>query len=93
MENSNRLNRVAQILKRPETDANAFCQVEVLGLNRTQHRLRSSGRHADATAGETADTKVSQMNNRGLLADAANNPICGDNRQHFLQVRIVARIV
>ncbi len=93
VENSNRVDLIAQILQGAEPFANGFSPIDVTTLDRPQqfHRLLRSD--TDTSGGESGDAKVTQMNERGLFSDPADHSFRWKHIQDLPQVVILARIV
>ncbi len=92
MQGADRADRVAQVFQRQIGFAQPLSFGPVPGLDRRQHRHRSTGRHADGTRGETAQAELAQVHNGRPFTNAADHQLWVDMIEQTLQVFVLGRI-
>jgi len=92
MQHANRIDCVPQVFQWPEDLPNLLGTIPIRCTNRDQHLCRQARRDADATGGEACESEVSEMNDRRLLADAADDELGIDQSDKLLQVVVLRGI-
>lgn len=93
VQNPNWVNPIAKVFERLEVLPNRFCHFHVTALDGTKHVHALSRCDANTTAGESRDTEVTQVNDRGLFSDAADNSLRRKDIQDFAEIIVFGGIV
>ena len=93
MQNPDRIDFIAQILKRTKPLTDFLSRIKITGMNRVHQLHGSLGCNADAAAGKATNSEIPEVNNGRLLTNSTDNPFCRKNIQHFSEIVISGGII